>query len=72
MKSKKILIIGNQGVGKTQLAEIIAKDFGIPVFDGISSLNELENKEGIYVSNAIPVEIAQIGLPKGFVLVHIS
>lgn len=72
MKSKKILIIGNQGVGKTQLAEIIAKDFGIPVFDGISSLNELDNKEGVYVSNAIPAEIAQIGLPKGFVLVHIS
>lgn len=71
MKSKKILIIGNQGVGKTKLAETIAKDLCIPVYDEVSGLNELEEKEGVFVSNSIPVEIAQIGLPKGFVLIHI-
>lgn len=70
MKTKNILIIGKQGVGKTQLAKMLSKNFNIPVFDEIASLNDLTSKKGIYVSNAIPVEVAQIGLPKGFVLIH--
>lgn len=72
MELKKILIIGKQGVGKTRFAEAISRSFAIPVFDEVSGLNELGNKEGVYVSNAIPVEVAQAGLPKGFILVHVS
>lgn len=71
MKNQKILIIGRQGVGKTLFANIISKEFDIPVFDGVANLNELTDKEGIYVSNSIPIESAQTGLPKGFVLIYI-
>lgn len=72
MKSKKILIIGKQGVGKTMLANIISKRLDILVFDGISCLSELTSGEGVYTSNSIDVEVAKTGLPKGFVLIHIS
>lgn len=72
MKTKKILIVGKQGVGKTQLANMISKNLNIPVIDGISGLVELTNKEGVYTSNSISVEVARIGLPQGFVLIHIG
>lgn len=72
MKTKKILIVGKQGVGKTQLANMISKNLNIPVIDGISGLAGLKNKEGVYTSNSISVEVARIGLPQGFVLIHIS
>lgn len=71
MKTKKILILGGQGVGKTQLANIISKNLGIPIIDGIGSLSELPNEEGIYTSNSIPLEEANTSLPEGFILIHI-
>lgn len=72
MKTKKILIVGKQGVGKTQLANLISKYLDIPVIDGISGLVELTNEEGVYTSNSISVGMARIGLPQGFVLIHVS
>lgn len=72
MKTKKILILGRQGVGKTQLANLMSKSLGIPVIDEIGSLCELPNEEGIYTSNSIPFETATEALPQGFMLLHIS
>lgn len=72
MKTKKILIVGEQGVGKTLLADMISKKLNIPVVNGISGLGELTSKEGVYTSNSISVEVAKVGLPRGFVLIHIS
>jgi regulator of PEP synthase PpsR (kinase-PPPase family) len=72
MRTKKILILGGERTGKTLLANIISKSLNIPVIEGVESLNELPNKEGIYTSNSIPLEVANIGLPHGFVLIHIS
>lgn len=72
MKTKKILILGGQGVGKTQLAKIISKSLNIPVIEGVERLEQLPDKEGVYTSNSIPVEVAKINLSREFVLVHIS
>ncbi len=72
IKSRKILIVGQQNVGKTQLAELISSHLNIPIFDEISGLDELTRNEGVYVSNSIPVEVAQLELPTGFVLIHIN
>lgn len=72
MNTKKILILGKQGVGKTQLANIISKDLGVPVVDGIGSLRELSDEEGVYTSNSISLEKANTSLPQGFMLIHIS
>lgn len=72
MKTKKILILGGQGVGKTQLANIISKSLNIPLVEGVQGLENLPNEEGVYTSNSIPVEVAKVGLPCEFVLIHIS
>lgn len=71
MKTKKILILGGEGVGKTQLANIISKSLNIPVIEGVERLEQLPNEEGVYTSNSITVEMAKIGIPCGFVLIHI-
>lgn len=68
----KILILGGQGVGKTQLANLISKNIGIPIVEGIENLSELPDEEGIYTSNSIPLETANTALPQGFMLIHIS
>lgn len=72
MKTKKILILGKQGVGKNQLANIISKELGVPVVDGIGSLCELSDEEGVYTSNSISLEKAYTSLPLGFMLIYIS
>ena len=72
MKTKKILILGRQGVGKTQLANLLSKALGIPIIEGVESLGKLPNEEGIYTSNSIPIEVANVGLPQGFMLIHIN
>ena len=72
MKTKKILILGGQGVGKTQLANLMSKSLNIPIIDGIGSLGELQDEEGIYTSNSIPLETANAALPQGYMLIHIS
>lgn len=72
MKTKKILILGGQGVGKTQLAKIISKSLNIPVIEGVERLEQLPDEEGVYTSNSIPVEVAKTNLSREFVLVHIS
>lgn len=72
MKTKKILILGRQGVGKTQLANLLSKALGIPIIEGVECLGKLPNEEGIYTSNSIPIEVANVGLPQGFMLIHIN
>lgn len=72
MKTKKILILGRERVGKTQLANIISENINIPVTEGVESMGELPNKEGVYTSNSIPLQVAKIGLPRGFMLIYIS
>lgn len=72
MIRKKILIIGKPGVGKTELAEALAGKLNVPVIDEISGPDEIEDKSGIYVSNSIPVSIAELALPYGFTLIHIQ
>lgn len=71
MKTNKILILGGQGVGKTQLANIISKSLNIPVIEGVERLEKLPNVEGVYTSNSIPVEVAKINLPREFILIHV-
>ena len=72
MKKKKILILGGQGVGKTQLADIISKGLNLPIIEGVERLENLPNEEGVYTSNSISIEVAKIGLPRGFTLIHIE
>ena len=72
MKTKQVLIIGEQGVGKTDLAKIISENLNIPVYDEIATLSELTENEGVYVSNSISIEMATVRLPEGFTLIHIS
>lgn len=72
METKKILILGGPRVGKTRLANMISKALNIPVVEGVESLDDLLNKEGVYTSNSISVEMAKIGLPQEFTLIHIS
>ncbi len=68
---KGFLIIGKQGVGKTRLAELIAKSWDLPIHDGIGKLSDI-NEIGVYVSNSIPIEVANIGLPVGFTLIFVG
>lgn len=35
MKTRKILIIGKQGVGKTRLAELLSATYNLPVTEGL-------------------------------------
>lgn len=72
MRTKKILILGGQRVGKTQLANMISKSLNIPVVEGVESLDKLPNEEGVYTSNSILLGVAEIDLPQGFVLIQIS
>ena len=72
MKTKKILILGRQGVGKTQLANLLSKALGIPITEEVECLGKLPNEEGIYTSNSIPIEVANVGLPQGFMLIQIN
>lgn len=72
MKTKKILILGRQGVGKTQLANLLSKALGIPITEEVECLGKLPNEEGIYTSNSIPIEVANVGLPQGFMLIQIK
>ncbi|WP_303208591.1 hypothetical protein [Bacteroides oleiciplenus] len=72
MRTKKILILGGQRVGKTQLANMISKSLNIPVVEGVENLDKLPNEEGVYTSNSIPLGVAEIDLPQGFVLIQIS
>ena len=68
---KGFLIIGKHGVGKTRMAVLIAKEWNLTLYDGIGSLSDIKGS-GVYVSNAIPVEVANIGLPKGFTLIVVG
>lgn len=68
----KILILGGPAVGKTQLGNLISKSLNIPIIEGVETLGELPNKEGIYTSNSITLEVANNALPEGFMLIHIS
>lgn len=52
----KILIIGAQGAGKTEVANNLAKRLGYKVVDEVGSIEEVKKKatpKTIYVSNAI-------------------
>lgn len=52
----KVLIIGAQGAGKTQLAGELAETLGYKVVDEVASIEELKKKappNTIYVSNSI-------------------
>lgn len=57
----KILIIGAQGAGKTQLAGELAETLGYKAVDEVSSIEEVKKKatpNTIYVSNAIDEKTA--------------
>lgn len=58
----KVLIIGAQGAGKTQLAGELAETLGYKVVDEVASIEELKKKKAtpntIYVSNAIDEKTA--------------
>lgn len=59
----KVLIIGAQGAGKTQLAGELAETLGYKVVDEVASIEELKKKKKatpntIYVSNAIDEKTA--------------
>lgn len=57
----KVLIIGAQGAGKTQLAGELAETLGYKVVDEVASIEELKKKatpNTIYVSNAIDEKTA--------------
>lgn len=57
----KVLIIGAQGAGKTQLTGELAETLGYKVVDEVASIEELKKKatpNTIYVSNAIDEKTA--------------
>lgn len=56
----KVLIIGAQGAGKTQLAGELAETLGYKVVDEVASIEELKKAtpNTIYVSNAIDEKTA--------------
>lgn len=57
----KILIVGAQGAGKTQLAGELAETLGYKVVDEVASIEELKKMappNTIYVSNAIDEKTA--------------
>ena len=57
----KILIIGEQGVGKTRMAQRLAIAMGYKVIDEITCIEELKKRatpNTIYVSNAIDEQTA--------------
>lgn len=57
----KVLIIGAQGAGKTQLAGELAETLGYKVVDEVASIEELKKRatpNTIYVSNAIDEKTA--------------
>lgn len=57
----KVLIIGAQGAGKTQLAGELAETLGYKVVDEVASIEELKKMappNTIYVSNAIDEKTA--------------
>lgn len=57
----KILIIGEQGVGKTRMAQRLAIAMGYKVVDDVGGIWELKMKatpNTIYVSNAIDEKVA--------------
>lgn len=57
----KILIIGEQGVGKTRMAQRLAIAMGYKVVDDVEGIWELKMKatpNTIYVSNAIDEKVA--------------
>lgn len=69
---KKILIVGKQGLGKTQLADILSLAYDLPVTEGIQNMLSLPDEEGIYTSNAIGAMSAEEALPYGFTLIHLQ
>lgn len=69
---KKILIVGKQGVGKTQLAGILSLAYGLPVTEGIQDMLPLPDEEGIYTSNVIGAMPAEPAIPYGFTLIHLQ
>lgn len=57
----RVLILGAQGAGKTQLAGELAETLGYKVVDEVASIEELKKKatpNTIYVSNAIDEKTA--------------
>lgn len=57
----KILIIGEQGVGKSRMAQRLAIAMGYKVIDEITGIEELKKRatpNTIYVSNAIDEKVA--------------
>lgn len=69
---KKILIVGKQGVGKTQLADILSAAYDLPVTEGIQNMLSLPDEDGIYTSNVIGAMSAEAVLPYGFTLIHLQ
>lgn len=69
---KKILIVGKQGVGKTQLADILSLAYGLPVTEGIQNMLSLPDEEGIYTSNVIGAMSAEAALLYGFTSIHLQ
>lgn len=68
----KIFIVGKQGVGKTQLADILSAAYGLPVTEGIQNMLSLPDEEGIYTSNVIDVVSAESAIPYGFTLIYLQ
>lgn len=57
MKTRKILIIGKQGVGKTRLAELLSATYNLPVTEGLWRLSDIDcTEDRIYTSNCISEE----------------
>lgn len=80
MKTRKILIIGEQGAGKTRLAELLSATYNLPITEGIRCMSEIDDTaDGIYTSNCISEahaegyldEYAQGYLKRILTLIHI-
>lgn len=69
---KKILIVGKQGVGKTQLADILSLAYGLPVTEGIQNMSSLPDEDGIYTTGSIEFKSARDAKLYGFTLIYIE
>lgn len=52
-KPTRVLIVGNPGTGKSQMAKLIKSKYNLPIMDINPLLDHIPNKKGIYVSNRI-------------------
>lgn len=72
MKTRKILITGKQGVGKTRLAELLSATYNLPVTESVESMAVLPDEDGIYTSNSIGLKSARDAKLYGFTLIYIE